>query len=940
MVASAQSVAVESGAAPDTPLSRLFRGIALRPAAVLAAVAALTLLAVSLLVDFRTGELRLQVDPTLDPLVAPDDPERQFYEATRRRFGNDEGVVVVVEAPDLYAADALARLDRVSRALYELDGVAAVSSLTTTAFARRSEDHIVFERLLSEQFADADAVAWLKQAVAENPLAQGHLVSADGRAAAIAVSLENYSDRELRTHRVLERIASIARAESAPDVRISVTGAPLIRAATSDAVLRQLRWVVPAIVALLTVLLAVSFRSRAGVLLPLAVIAIALIWTLATLSVLGRPLNLVTSLVPPLLATMGLAYCGHLLAEFHSQPERTGAHERYTAVVALLHEVGPPILLTGVTTCAGLLALALNDLPAIREFAWLSALGVLYLVLLTLTFVPAALRLRFFSAHGRDLPARRLFEQGSKKLGEFDTRRRRRILVVAGVVFVLAAAASARIRVGDSAIGIFPPDSPVRSDFEAAGRALGGVTPLSLVIDAPPGTFAEPLALRRLRGLQTWLTLQPEVGAATGLADHVAVLGAYLADGAQDKLRDGIPVSRVLTQQLLFFGDGGALRSVVNADRGATQINLRLRDDDSAAVSALLARLQPRLAELPPDWQVRVTGSAMLVATSTEKVVGGQLESIALALLLVYACLALQFMSLRIGLLAAMPTALQTALYFGALGVSGVALNATTSLVECLVLGLAVDDTIHYLARFNGAAKRLGSESRAAVSALSAVLRPVTLTKAILALGFLMLVTGELENQRAFGWLAAFTLFAAWLVDIFVTPAFMSGVRVVNIWDTLRLDLGRKVQSTIPLFAGLSNRQARIFALMARMQTVPAGTRLITEDDPCGDGRTGDPSGDVYVVIEGELAVWVERDGKRIDLNTIRRGGVVGETGYFGQRRTANVDTMARTRLLRFDDADQERICRQYPRIAARVFLNLARIQAERRAQQMQQIRA
>ena len=152
--------------------------------------------------------------------------------------------------------------------------------------------------------------------------------------------------------------------------------------------------------------------------------------------------------------------------------------------------------------------------------------------------------------------------------------------------------------------------------------------------------------------------------------------------------------------------------------------------------------------------------------------------SIALALLLIYLCLSAQFMSLNVGLLATLPTGLQTALYFGLLGLLGVPLNPTSVLVESLVLGLAIDDTIHYLARFAGAAKRTGSESIAAQLALQSVLRPVTVTKAILALGFLTMVTGELSNQAQFGWLAALTLFCAWIVDMFVTPTLMSGLRI------------------------------------------------------------------------------------------------------------------------------------------------------------------
>jgi len=350
--------------------------------------------------------------------------------------------------------------------------------------------------------------------------------------------------------------------------------------------------------------------------------------------------------------------------------------------------------------------------------------------------------------------------------------------------------------------------------------------------------------------------------------------------------------------------------------------------------AGLVERLRRELAALPQPLEARIGGDAVQMAESVAIVTGDQLQSIALALALIYACLALQFASWRVGLMATLPTLLQTAIYFGALGISGIPLNATTSLVECLVLGLAIDDTIHYLARFNHAARRKASEAQGAVIALGAVLRPVTLTKAILGLGFIVLLTGELRNQVLFGWLAATTLLVAWLVDLFVTPAFMSGVRVVTLWDSLRLNLGADVQKTIPLLAGLSRRQARVFALMANLQTLPAGTRLMSEGESCGDGRPGDPAGDVYVVVDGELQIWVERDGEKQLLNTLGRGAVVGEIGYFGQKRIANVDTLTSTRLLRFDDADQERICRQYPRIAARVFLNLNRLQAERRASQ------
>lgn len=909
----------------ETPPALLYRWIARRAAVVIAVAMALSAVSLLQLYDSQRGRLHIGVDPSLDALVARDHPDRAYYDQIRQRFGNDESVLVLLTGADAYAADALHRLQNLSRTLRQLPGVESTLSLSNAPLIYRDGTHIEVRRLQAEEFTDPELAPRLRDAVAAHPLYRNQLVSEDGRSAAIIVSLEPLSDHEMLDLHLAERLREAATQAEGGGYSVHVTGAPMLRAATSEAVIAQLRWIVPAIVALLAVVLGLSFRSLYGVLLPLITIAVATLWTLAVLSAFGKSLNLITSLVPPLLVTMGLAYCAHTLSEFeHLARSDRPPLERVTR---LLQETAGPVMLTGATTAIGLLALLINELPAIREFAWLSALGVVFSALLALTLLPAMLR--YVRPRQRTRRRASLFEIASSKLGRFDMRHRRAILLVALLSFLLALAASTRIEIGDQFVGVFQPHSQIRQDFEAINQAMSGVNLVTLVVDAAePDGLAEPQNLQAIDQFQNWLRQQPEVGHVSGLPEQLRLLNATMSeDGAAT-----LPATRQLAQQLMFFGDSRALRSVVNADRSTSLTQLRLRVDDTAAVSAFLERMHQRAGQLPRQLHVRATGNTVLITESVERVTSGQLQSIALALLLVFACLAIQFWSLSIGMLAALPTFLQTALYFGGLGISGVTLNPTTSLVECLVLGLAVDDTIHYLARFNSAAKRSGSESSAAVSALSSVLRPITLTKAILALGFLMLVTGDLHNQVAFGWLAAFTLFAAWLVDIFVTPAFMSGVRVVTLWDSLRINLGADVQQTIPLFAGMTTRQARIFSVMAHLQTVPAGTRLISEGESCGDGKVGDTAGDIYVVINGELRIWTERNGQPETLAIAQRGAVIGEIGYFGQKRMANVDTVTPVRLLRFDDADQERICKRYPAIAARVFLNLNRLQAERRA--------
>jgi len=287
----------------------------------------------------------------------------------------------------------------------------------------------------------------------------------------------------------------------------------------------------------------------------------------------------------------------------------------------------------------------------------------------------------------------------------------------------------------------------------------------------------------------------------------------------------------------------------------------------------------------------------------------------------IYLALAFLLTSFRVGLLALLPNLLPIAIYYGALGLTGTPLNLSTSLIAAITLGIAVDDTVHYFARFSLEARRLGDERRATATTLRSVIRPITFTMLGLCLGFLTLTMSELQNQVQFGLLSAFTIFVGWLLELTLSPAICSQLRLVTIWDLLSLDLGPQPQRAIPLFAGLSERQARVFALMSQIASFPAGQRVFTE------GERGDQ---MLVVIDGELSASLMRGMERVEYSRMRRGDTVGEIALFSETRSADVDVVKQARVLRFGKADLARLGKRYPRIAAKVNSNLNRILADR----------
>jgi predicted RND superfamily exporter protein len=902
-------------------VDRFLRSLSNHPWLLIALLVIFTALAANQLVDFESRRFRLEIDVSANRLLPEGDEGKKFYDFARKVFGSDETMLVALHADNIFTRKNLARVKRLTQRIGEIDGVHHVVSLSNALNILGTEDGLDIRPFVGEVPENPEELASIRQEALSNPIYAGNLISRDGKTAALLVYFLDFSDREFIERGIDDRIAQIAR-EEAGDGQVWLSGGPHLKVAQVRYQLGDLARNLPLIGVVLAVVLLFSFRTVRGMVLPLLTVGIALLWTMGVAAWIGRPLNLVTILIPPLLMILGVSYSVHVVSEYYDvlrhEPESTSRQGTHRA----LGLVWLPVALTGLTTAAGFLALASSPMGAIREFGVLSLVGVVLTVVASLT-VPTALlsvlgkprRLGHAAREGPDL-----FARFSEWAGHLNLRHRRAILVTAALTFAVAVAAFTQIKVGSDSIENFPGDSTIRRDFDAVNVHLEGANSFNIVLEASERDgFLEPQNLREIEGLQAWLEAQPEIGGTTSIVDYLALINRGFHENDPAYLT--IPKSKRLTGQLLFFGANDELDGFM--DRGNRLANVLVRASvfDTELIDSLVARIQRRLDELPAHLEATVTGNPILLNRLENDIVLGQAKSIVWALVLIYGILTLMFLSPRIGLIALIPNVVPIAFYFGALGLSGITLNPATSLIAPMTLGIAIDDTIHYFARFNLEAKRMADERLATVATLRAVGRPVTYTSIAICAGFLVLATSDLQRQVELGALGALTLAFAWLADFTLTPALCSGLRVVTLWDTLTLDLGDEPQRSIPIFEGLSKAQCRIVALMARVLSAPAGARLI---------KAGEQGQEMYVVIDGTLRVWAEgRDGP-IELGSSGRGDVIGEVGLFYRSRSANVDVVDDARLLRLTQSNLERLGRRYPRIASRVFRNLTEVLAER----------
>ena len=891
-----------------------------RPGTMVGTVLFIFLIALAQVFDFRTGDIRLKVDPSEERLLGPNHEGWEFYQYARSLFGNDETILIAIDADDVFAPQTVKLVSRLTKRLEALNGVQNVVSLSNVLVIRTTDFGIDVAPALEQLPEAPEEYEALRKEVMANPLIASALVSEQGDTTAILVNLENTQGFEFikQVNADIDEVVS----EEASDEKVWITGSPRVKLATTEIVLNDLKRFPPLITLVMLVLLWLLLRSLVSALVPLATVVISVVCTVGTITALGYSLNILTALTPPLLMILTLSYSMYVVSDFRlsHRGKLAGEHE----TIEVLRKVSLPVLLAGLTTTVGFSSLYLSDLRAIREFGLFSVIGVAYATVVTLIFTPALIILlqrwpRLMTNLARQTKVT-AFDRIIQRVARFDAEHRTAIFIVAGFMFVIAVGSMTQLRVGTEHITNFKPDSEIRLAFEHANKRLGGINPFSIVVQAKyPNAFKQPGNLKEIEALQQWLDSQPEIGGTTSLVDYIKFTNRAFNDDDPDY--EVIPNTKKKVGQLLFFSESDDAERLVDSSYRILNVIVRSRVVDSDDVKNLVIRVNERLQQLPEHLDARATGNPVLMNQAVDDIVRGQIESVFTTLIVVYGILVALFLSFRIGFIAIIPNLLPVVVYFGALSIAGISLNLITSLIAPMIIGVAIDDTIHYFTRLNGFARQYPDPNQSTLKTLGAVGRPITYTSLALCVGFLLLTTSDLRMQAQVGAMASFALAVAWLSDFFLTPALCSRLKIATLWDVLTLDLGARPQDTIPLFKGLSNFQARIVARMASIIEVERGKRII---------NIGQPGNQMYTVIDGIMQASIEGSDGRVNLDAHRRGDTFGEAGLFFSTRTANVDVIEDARLLSITRENLTTLQRRYPRTSAQVFSNINEILSTR----------
>ena len=769
----------------------------------------------------------------------------------------------------------------------------------------------------------------------KHPLFEGDLLSKDLSTSALILTFKPGSNPESdRTQNILKELLTKHQQKSqiSDKLRIAYAGQPRQINKAGVLINEDMEKIFPLSILLIVVILLFSFRSLLTVLVPLAVVLSGIIWTAGIVGLIGGELNLVTMVCAPIILCVGSAYVIKFLNQYQiesiqlreaKKPEEAEASIP-EIINATIFSVTVPVTVTAITTVAGFIALVVSPIPAVQELGLYSSIGIVTINLFALTLAPALLHF----IHLPELPVTQnqsgLLNAFFSKIVEWLRLHSKRLIIIWLIVAATAAFGMFGLSI-NSSTKTFPENSPIVKDLHFIENELAGTDSLRLLFKAKTevinqqDTKLNPLKTAKtiygLKNLQDWLFQvngATEIGSIEGLKidkihSPVDVVDHYRM--GLDKLTDDEVVkfyAKTSENGPKFLSDSEKI----------LQVTVRMSSSGSTSFLALRDLLVEKAPMFLPDLQFSYTGGGVLASESANNIAQGQINSVILALALVFVMLSMLFLSWKMGVIALFPNVITILVFFGSLGWLDIPIGVTISVIAAIALGIGVDDTIHFLSHYNEYANKLRNKRKASMKTVPVVGRAMLFSTMALAAGFILFSQSEMESVILFGTFTAFTLLACLAIDMTFLPSVVMETGLITVWDYVGLKFDDEFVKDIDMFENMSVREAKMASLMAYTVDMEPGKQLFSQ------GEIGE---EMYVVLNGSISIFLENDESRTDLVRLEKGNTFGEMGLFrNAERSASAEAYEKTRLLVINRDCLEPLKKRHPKIASKLFLNLA----------------
>lgn len=497
----------------------------------------------------------------------------------------------------------------------------------------------------------------------------------------------------------------------------------------------------------------------------------SIIFSMGLIPLLGWKIQMITVLLPVMLIAIANDYGIHLIAKYQEYNVAGNTLTNKDLGRKIFTSLSRPVVLTGLTTTAGMLCLLGHIFVPARELSILAALGIMYALAASLLFIPAVISFLpkakpVLGKKGANTP---FIDRMLALLGPQVTKRPRMIILLAVCSALLLSIGISSVIIDTDPNGYYSDDHHIVQTSNLINHNLGGAQSIAMVFE---GDIKDPDVMYSIDRIEKQINGIPEVGITTSIARVVRQMSRALNEKGEEGY-DQIPDSRNAIAQYFelysMSGDPEDFEKMVDFPYENALLTARLETSSTTILNKVIAQIKDMVRD--NEYVKTIGGFGLILSEMAHEVIKGQFISLGLAIFVVGILLMILFRSVMAGVISAIPLGLSITVLFGLMGVFGIELNIATALLSSIMIGVGVDYTIHFLWRFRQERQDGQPPEKAAVTTLTTTGRGIVFNALSVIIGFSVLMISGFMPVRFFSFLVVVSIFSCLVGALVLVPA-------------------------------------------------------------------------------------------------------------------------------------------------------------------------
>ncbi|MBV8254948.1 MAG: MMPL family transporter [Chitinophaga sp.] len=722
--------------------------------------------------------------------IPHDNPKYLEFQQFKKKFGEDGNMMVLgVQTDHFFQKDFFhnyIQLNKDIKGIHSVENILSVPlaiNLVKNDSTKKLEASLLFKGDLNDQ-AEIDSLAGVFHTL---PFYKGLLYNPQEHAYLMAIYVNRDVFNSPKRTAVVDSIYKITKAfEAKQHTEVRLSGLPLIRTVMAVKVADELKLFLKISFLLTGLILFLFFRSLGAVLMSMVVVAIGVIWSVATIVLMGYKITLLTGLIPSLVVVIGIPNCVYFISKYHTEYAK---HRNKTrALVRMIQRMGIVTLFTNITAAIGFGVFCFTNSAILKEFGAVAGLNIMLIFLISFIFLPSVLS--FLPApKTRHISYREsgVFKQVLNMLTTLVFKYRKSVYLVSIILVVLSIAGMTRLQSVGYMLDDIPHTDKLYTDLKFFEKNFKGVMPLEIAVDTKKKNGVINLqTLGKLDELTQLIAAQRDFARPLSVVEGIkfAKQAYYNGDSSNYAVPNQFDLG-FLAPYLRMKAPAGStanttfsklVSSFMDSTKQVARVSVNMADVGSKRLPLLLDSLRPQVNRIfdSSKYTVTFTGTSVIFQEGTRFIISGLTESILLAFVLIMACMLYLFRSWRMLLISLIPNIIPLVVTAGVMGWLGVPLKPSTVLVFSVALGIAIDVTIRFLVNFKQELPHHDLNiSETVKQTIHETGLSIIYTSLILFAGFMIFSFSEFGGTKALGWLTSLTLIVAMVTNLTILPALL-----------------------------------------------------------------------------------------------------------------------------------------------------------------------